>query len=235
MRLYLSSPTSQMHAHALRGRHVLLSYAMRQPVVTLDYAPTFRSVLLDSGAYSEFTTGKKVDLAAYVDWAAPLLPQSVAVAGLDDLSGDWRRSLANYEAQPGAFPTFHVTDPDELLDDLVALAESRNGWLGLGMCGPQKVVRPEKERWLRRAVGRVREVQKRRLHLHGWALVRYAFVPGIDSFDSSRWIHLAQSIKAHHNTRCLTMSECVSVAVKQILRAPRALRPGPAEEPTLFG
>jgi hypothetical protein len=235
VRIYLSSPTSQMQAHLLAGRRVLLSYAMRQPVIVRDYVPTFRALLLDSGAYSEFTTGVKVDLTAYIEWAAPLLPQSDAVAGLDDLSGDWRRSLVNYATFPESFPTYHLTDPPELLDDLVQLASERNRWLGVGMCGRQTHIDPLKERWLRSTLDRIREREPRRLHVHGWALTRYAHCPGLNSVDSSRWVYLAQSIKTHHNTCHLSMAECVSIAIKQILRAPRSTKEPPVDEPSLFG
>src|SRR4051794_22197616 len=85
--------------------------------------------LIDSGAFTEFTTGKKVDVAAYADWAARWDGHADAVAGLDDIAGDWRKSLANYEAFPAGFPTFHETDPPELLDELIPMAADRGRWV----------------------------------------------------------------------------------------------------------
>lgn len=222
MDIYFSSPSTQTHAAALKGRRVLLSYAMRQKVVYRDHVPTFRRVLLDSGAWSAFTTGKKVELAAYIDWALPLLglPHVVAAAGLDDLSGDWRQSLRNYQAFPRGFPTFHVSDPAGLLDDLLAICRERKLWLGLGMCGRQQSIDRDKERWLRDALGRI----PGDVHVHGWALTRYAHVGGMHSTDTTRWLWLAQSIQAHHHTSQLTTAEAIGVAVKQILRLPRGLK-----------
>ena len=56
MIVYLASPNTQQQAEHVAGMPVLLSYACYSP-------------WLDSGAFSEFARGKKIDLAAYSDWA----------------------------------------------------------------------------------------------------------------------------------------------------------------------
>src|SRR6185312_13390256 len=176
--VYLSSPGSQAHADHLSGMPVLLSFACCGKWVK-DYESSFGRVMLDSGAFSELNSGKKVDIGAYADWARARLHYVDAAAGLDDISGDWRRSLANYEAFPEGFPTFHETDPPELLDELIAMARQRGRWIGLGLLPP----RGGKEKWVRAACERIPED----LHVHGWALRGYSHVARLDSLDSTNW------------------------------------------------
>ena len=79
-----------------------------------------------------------MDLGAYREWAERWKGHADAIAGLDDIRGDWRRSMLNYEQMPLGFPTFHDTDPWELLPDLVALARERGRWLGVGLKPPRE-------------------------------------------------------------------------------------------------
>jgi hypothetical protein len=228
--VYLSSPGSQMHASHLGGMPVLLSFAAYTDGKTAretwveKYAPSFARILIDSGAFSELNTGKKVDLSAYADWAARWGDMADAVAGLDDISGDWRRSLANYEAFPAGFPTFHETDPPELLDDLIPLARSRGNWLGLGLLPP----RDGKERWVREACERLPPD----LHVHGWALRGYTRVARLDSTDSTNWFRDAWQILNDPKTKHLTPSEAVEIVVKRYARWHRIVRGGDGQGDT---
>ena len=135
------------------------------------------------------------------------------MAGLDDIRGDWRRSLANYEAVPGTFPTFHDSDPPELLDDLVALAKTRGRWLGLGLVPP----RHGKERWIRDACSRIPED----IHVHGWALRAYTHIRRLDSVDSTNWWRDAMSIR--QKLPWLTYGEALGIVVKRYQRETRAI------------
>lgn len=231
MIVYLSSPGSQMHATYLEGMPVLLSYAAYTNGRTTgktwveDYAQSFGRILIDSGAFSELNTGKGVDLAAYAEWCERWLPVSDAVAGLDDISGDWRRSLANYQAFPAGFPTFHETDPPGLLDDLIPLARERGGWLGLGLLPP----RDGKERWIREALSRIPDD----LHVHGWALRGYRNLPRLDSTDSTNWFRDAWQVRTDPKTRHLTPSECVDIVVKRYRRESRIIKDA-GSGPSLF-
>lgn len=69
------------------------------------YQASFSRLLIDSGAYSELTGKAKVDLGRYREWSQRWQGHADAVAGLDDISGDWRRSLRNYAEIPWGFPT----------------------------------------------------------------------------------------------------------------------------------
>lgn len=221
MNVYLSSPGNQMHADYLSGMPVLLSYATYRPWIA-SYEPSFGRTLLDSGAYSEFSSGVKVDLAAYMDWAAARYESADAVAGLDDISGDWRRSMANYEAYPQGFPTYHETDPAGLLKELVAMAKERGGWLGIGLVPP----RNRKGMWLRETLEQIPPG----IHVHGWALREYTHLRRIDSVDSTNWFRDAWEYS--NRMPFLTPAEALELVIKRYQRWRRSYL---TEEDTLFG
>jgi hypothetical protein len=218
MTVYLASPNTQQQAEHVCGMPVLLSFACWSPWIDR-YQQTFRRLLIDSGAYTEFTTGKRVDINAYAEWAARWEGHADAVAGLDDISGDWRRSLANYEAFPGGFPTYHETDPPELLDDIIGLASLRKQWIGLGML-PETRRRRSGEDWLRDALSRIPES----IHVHGWALRAYTHHRRLDSVDSTNWWRDAMQVRTIPQLSHLTYGECLEIVVKRYQRETRVIR-----------
>ena len=208
IKIYLASPNNQLQAEHCIDQATLLSFACVRPWIE-SYIPAFGSLLIDSGAYSQMTTGKAIDVQAYKDWVEPLLPMIDNWAGLDDINGDWRQSMRNYEA--GGFPTIHDTDPPELLDDLIPLAEERGNWIGIGLKPP----RQGKEKFLRGVLDRIPP----HLHVHGWALVAYRYLNRIDSFDSTFWWHQVQDLRPKFPW--LTPGECLELAIKQVRRYSR--------------
>lgn len=219
----MSSPGSQMHADHCAGMPVLVSFALYDRWVD-DYVSSFGRVLIDSGAYSELTGKAKVDGEAYRDWQQRWAETAHvdAIAGLDDIRGDWRRSLKNYDLY-GGFPTFHETDPPELLNDLLPLAQDRGGWLGIGLLPP----RGGKWRWVKETLARV----PAGLHVHFWAGGEYAGHPRVNSADSTNWFRDAWNYK--NAMPFLTPAECVELVVKRYQRERR--KPvDPAMTPDLF-
>src|SRR5882724_10499639 len=102
---YLASPNSQQQAEHCSGMPVLLSYAcfgkwMHQ------YQMSFSRILIDSGAFSVLNSGKRVDIYQYKDWSRQWMGHADAIAGLDSIRGDWKRSLRNYGKIPWSFPTW---------------------------------------------------------------------------------------------------------------------------------
>lgn len=225
MTIYLASPGTQQQAEHAADMPVLLSFACYTRWQDR-YQQTYRRILVDSGAYSEFTSGRPIDLGAYADWAGRWVGHADAIAGLDDIKGDWRRSLANYERFPLGFPTFHESDPPELLDELVSLARGRGGWIGLGLLPP----REGKERWVRDACARIPEG----LHVHGWALRRYTHVRRLDSADSTNWWRDAMQLRTLPDLAHLTYGECLEIVVKRYQRWTRQLKDAEPDMP-LFG
>ena len=210
---YLASPNSQVQAASVGGMPVLLSCAIYAPWMD-KYQASFDRVLIDSGAYSELNSGKVVDLDQYVDFAARFDGRADAIAGLDDIRGDWRRSLRNYER--GGFPTFHDTDPEELLPDLIDISRERGGWLGVGVLPP----RQGKRDWLQRTLERIPDD----IHVHGWALRLYRDEPRLDSVDSTNWWRDGMKLRTLPDTKHLTYSECLDVVVKRYQRERRVIR-----------
>lgn len=230
MTVYLASPNTQQQAEHAAGMPVLLSFACYSPWVDR-YEATFRRILIDSGAFSELNSGAKVDVGAYAEWAARWDGHADAVAGLDDIAGDWRRSLANYERFPAGFPTFHETDPDGLLDDLIPMARERGRWIALGLLPATRQAR-RGEGWVRAACDRIPDD----LHVHGWAMRAYTQVRRLDSVDSTNWWRDAMKLRTIPDLAHLTYGECLDIVVKRYQRWQRAIRdPARDDMPLLEG
>jgi hypothetical protein len=178
------------------------------------YQHAFGRLLIDSGAYSAFNSGQKIDVAAYAEWSRRWDGHADAVAGLDDIAGDWRQSLRNYEAMDNGFPTIHDSDPPELLKDLIPIAQARGGWLGVGLEPP----RQGKERFVRWVCDNVPED----LHIHGWALRAYAHIRRIDSMDSTNWWR--DAFKVRRDLPWLTYGEALQIIVKRYQREARMFK-----------
>lgn len=202
-----------MHADHLAGMPVLFSFATYNPWMD-DYQQSFSRLLIDSGAYSELNSGKTIDGAEYRDWCPRWKEHADAIAGLDDIRGDWRKSLANYEAF-GGFPTIHDSDPEALLADLIPIARDQGrNWLGIGLVPP----RTGKERFVRWVCDNVPSD----LHVHGWALREYTHVRRLDSVDSTNWFRDAW--KYRNAMPFLTPAECVELVAKRYQRERRVIR-----------
>lgn len=215
-----------MHADYCRGMPVLVSFAIYAKWLD-DYVPSFARVLIDSGAFSEFNSGKVVDGAEYRDWQARWRDAAHvdAIAGLDDIRGDWRKSLRNYELY-GGFPTFHESDPPELLDDLIPLARDRGGWLGVGLIPP----RAGKWEFVRATLDRIPPG----LHVHVWAGGEYSGHPRVDSVDSTNWFRDAWKLGTLPDTAHLTQAECIEIVIKRYQRAARKPAVPCQAQPGLF-
>lgn len=216
MDVYLASPNSQLQAHSANGMPVLLSFASYKPWLD-QYVPSFRRVLRDSGAFSDLAAIKagkprRVDLQAFRDWSEP--HKEDAIAGLDDILGDWQLSLKNYQAIEWSFPTIHDSDPPELLPELVAMALERNRWLGIGLMPP----REGKERFVRWVCANVPSA----IHVHGWALRMYSHVARLDSVDSTNWWR--DAMKLRQQLPWLTYGECLDLMVRKYQRWTRLIR-----------
>ncbi len=218
MTVYLASPRTQQQAEHLSGMPVLVSFGCFSPCLRKGYLQSFDRVLVDSGAFGELNSGIKIDLEEYRAFSGPFIGRADAIAGLDDISGDWRRSLRNYAAIDWTFPTWHNTDPLELLPELCAMAVDRGKWLGIGLKPP----RENKETIIRQALEMVPES----LHVHLWAGRAYTHIRRIDSVDSTNiWL---DAMKLRKNLPWLTYGECIAIVVKRYQRWNRNI----AEEST---
>ena len=221
MTVYLASPNTQQQAEHCAGMPVLLSFAIYRDWLNKGYQQAFRRILIDSGAFSEFSTGKPIDVDEYATWAERWVGHADAIAGLDDIAGDWRKSLRNYERFPGGFPTFHETDPPELLDDLVEMAQDRGQWLGFGLLPP----RTGKEVFVRRTLDRIPDG----IHVHGWAMREYTQCRRIDSVDSTNWWRDAMQLKTIGHLKHLSYGECLEIVIKRYQRWNRTVKENSTE------
>ncbi len=222
--VYLASPNTQQQAEHVESMPVLISFACWSSWMD-SYAASFKRILIDSGAYSEMNSGVSVSGEKYLDWCHRWCGHADAIAGIDDISGDWRRSLSNYEKY-GGFPTIHDTDPPELLGDLVQIAKERGGWIGVGLKPP----RENKENFVRWACDHIPDD----LHIHGWALRRYTNVRRLDSVDSTNWWRDAMKLRTLPDTSHLTYGECLEVVVKRYQRWARVVRSDVEKQGVLF-
>ena len=214
MIFYLGQPGNQMQAHLLKDMPVCLSYANFSPWMW-QYAPSFSRVLIDSGAYSTLNSGKQIDNGAYIEWVEEWRGKADAVACLDDISGDYKQTIANCRTMPYGlgFPTIHDTDPIEILPDLIELAKWHGNWLGIGLEPP----RHGKETFVRDVCERVPDG----LHVHGWALGLYAHIQRLDSVDSTNWMLDAMKIR-----RCLPWVTFAEACELMVSKYRRWQRPG---------
>lgn len=229
--MYLSSPLNQMQASHAAGMPVLLSFG-ELGAIKKDKKPwydswqqSFKRILIDSGAFKAFTTGKPISGEAYLDWWPRWQGHADAIAGLDDIHGDWRKSLRNYEMY-GGFPTIHDTDPPELLKDLLSISLDRGNWLGIGLKPP----RDGKEKFVRWVCDNVPE----ELHIHGWALRKYSNIRRIDSFDSTNWFKDSWKLLNSPELKHLTPAECLEIVVKRYQRESRQIKDQSTETENLF-
>lgn len=212
MMTYFASPSNQMVASHLNGLPVLLSFAEWRTCID-SYQQSFSNILIDSGAYSEMSSGVVIDIEEYAEWASRWVDRADAIAGLDDIRGDWRKSLKNYERL--GFPTFHDTDPEELLPELIDISRERGNWLGIGLLPP----REGKEEWVMRTLERIPDD----IHVHGWAMRRYRHLTGFSSMDSTNWWRDGMMVRT--KLPWLTPSESLALVMLRYERESRNVRP----------
>jgi hypothetical protein len=219
MRCYLSTPGSLAHAHVAAGANVLISAAYA-PDWLLKVASTFERVMWDSGAYTAFTQGTVIDLDAYAERARSI-PWADSAACLDDISGDWRQGLANWDAHPWMFPVYHDTDPPEALEAILERLQDKDRgrfrpaalqWIGLGMKPPRNA-----GAWLGRTLERIPPG----VHVHGFAMRGFTETlvdaRGSDcSADSINWILDSRQIL--QALPWLTPCEALDIVVKRYTR-----------------
>lgn len=225
MRCYLSTPGSLAQAQACAGANVLISFAYASTWF-VNFAPAFGRLLWDSGAFTAYTKGKTIDLDAYAETARSV-PWSDAAASLDDISGDWKNGLANWDRYPWMFPVLHDTDPPQALDailerlcdkDRARFRPSSQQWIGLGLKPPR--AQGPARRWLAGVLPRIPVG----VHIHGFAMRGFGDVLIADrgaecSADSVNWMLDAR--KVMQDMPWLTSVECVEIVAKRYDREHR--------------
>lgn len=137
MRVYFTGMplATSDYLRLMRGRHVMYSFPCRGRAAYRELS-RFSSVVLDSGAYSVWRRGLRIDLGAYADYCHSVSARVEWYASLDVI-GDWRageKNLAAMEARGLApVPVYHLGEPWGLLEDLVSAYERVALGRGSGM------------------------------------------------------------------------------------------------------
>jgi hypothetical protein len=100
--------------------NILISYFYLKAVEKVRPLADFKGhrMMLDSGAYSAYNSGKSVDIDALIEESKkPIWDEAVGLDVIGDAEGS--RKNARYMADKGskAFPVFHIGDPWDLLKE----------------------------------------------------------------------------------------------------------------------
>lgn len=105
------------------------------------------NLMMDSGAYSAWRTGNPIDLVEYCDWLEEHQHRIGPYAALDEIDPDdpvnaARRSYENLEYMLGRglcpIPVFHIREPFEWLERILATKVPYVGLSGTSLIGDQR-------------------------------------------------------------------------------------------------
>lgn len=225
MIIYLATPGTQLHAECMAGCHVLESFALKanEPWM-VRYRPTFAGMMLDSGAFSEMTSGKPVDLEAYIGYALEHGAAYNSVVNLDVISGDvtervdagMRNLQRMRDAGLDPLPVFHQGEPWSVLEDL-----AERGRVGLGFQRPIRCA----EQYLDGCFSRLQTG----VRVHGFAMAneRYTGRYPFHSVDTATWIYELRALSAISGQgsdvlQYLTQGELLRLVILKYERLPMA-------------
>jgi len=221
-RLHFAGINTRPLAAAAKGQDVLISFAdiKKSPAFWAWMRPLlegghFRSVILDSGAFTELSQRKlgkvfKVSVDEFAAFAAEHQALFTWVANLDDIEGNTEVSNANYQAICAAgvrnvVPVFHEGEPAAQLAHCVELAKAGRGILAVGAQRPKGSLVPSKVvAFLAALFPQLTALDPARtVAVHGFGLTRYASdaCPGtsngfpFDSTDATTWIAEACAVE----------------------------------------
>ena len=146
-----------------------------------------KRLFLDSGAFSAFTQGKKIDIDAYADFVKANEKYITTYATLDVI-GDYKGTEKNtrYLESKGLhpLPTFHFGSPYEVLEKMVDEYEGQ--YIALGGLVPLALDRTTMQAHLDKCFSIIKTRVK--VHAFGvngvWAWLRYPFY----SADATSWL-----------------------------------------------
>lgn len=200
VRIYFAGLNTARLAEALEGEDVLISYAdilRRSGVWSREIRPrlergAYRSVILDSGAFTELTERQRgvaeplhVDVRDYGRFALEFGHLFDEIVTLDDIEGDVERSRRNTAHLESlglqVVPVFHQGEPWSVLEALVR----RYDRIGLGVQRVNGRPAPGAFDWTAEALERVPSS----VSVHGFGMTRFARrLPRMDTTDSTTWI-----------------------------------------------
>jgi len=165
---------------------VLVSYVYLKQWLKSRHEYDVRDWVMDSGAFSAFKSGKRIDLQEFINVCLELQavdPTLVEVFGLDVIDS-WEAGLRNVEEMwrqgVRAIPTYHKGEPEEVL---LHLGETYPK-IAVSGTGGKPMHRNEKIRFFNQCLSRVWPAK-----VHGFAVVDAACLRALPfhSVDSSSW------------------------------------------------
>lgn len=145
------------------------------------------NIFLDSGAFTAFTQGTRIDIDHYIDTIKKLgIPQYAVL----DVIGDYKATAKNlaYMESKGLrpIPTFHNGSPMEVLEQMLA---TDYDYIALGGLVPLATNRVALQAWLDKCFAIITKQPKlKKVHLFGinstWCWLRYP----IYSADATSWV-----------------------------------------------
>jgi hypothetical protein len=184
-RVYLawsSAGVATLHKHKEdRAINLLVSYAIWDQYLKTKDGINIKSMILDSGAFSVFNSGKTIDINHFIHIAKT--SGAGEVFALDDMVS-WQRSQMNtlkiWNAGIAAIPVYHMNEPIEYLD--WCCKHSPCGKIALSS---RIKTRPE---WLAQMFGHIwKEHGPIKIHGFGMASSRALEAQPFDSVDASSW------------------------------------------------
>lgn len=198
-----SAPTVRLaHTHGAQGDNILLGRKgvaqigdESKPALLVSFVYlsgflrnkakyAYRDWVLDSGAFSAYNSGTVISLSQYIDACQQLLatdPTLTEVYALDVI-GDWRGSLRNYDAMlkagVPAIPTFHATDPPEMLAEVCAMHDK----IAVGGC-----VGMNPSRRIEVAAQVFARVWPKKIHGFGYGMREAIMALPFHSVDATTW------------------------------------------------
>lgn len=218
-RIYFAAVNTSNLCEAFRSERVLETFADVRPLMDR-YRPLFHSMALDSGAFSEMTTGKPIDLSAFIDFCHAHGRFYDFIASLDSITGGPDVNVSNWRTMldrgVDAIPTFHQGESLSLLKDYCVEAPM----IGLGFQRPIKDARP----WLDQCFNVIPST----VRVHGWGMTNYTDLP-FWSVDSRTWFFEVRALLAvkgqgSASLGCLTTAELIEIVKKKYLRLPLRAR-----------
>lgn len=170
---------------------VLLSFAYRGAVTTDDslaYGGSTADFLIDSGAFTAFTKGEKIDRVEYCEWLLKEAKYITHAAALDVI-GDWKASAKNYEwmlnrlgDKVKILPAWHLGSPLEELDRLCRETD----YMAIGGCVPYS---KQPKVLMRHLIQAHKVAAKHGTKLHGLGITGRETMTRLPwhSVDSSAW------------------------------------------------
>jgi len=185
-------------------KNILVSYEYKNALAPVKWTPEY--LIFDSGAFSAWSAGKKVDVVGYADWAVEAsknFPHVVCV-NMDVIPGQFGRTSTAAERKAGmalslknadylrsrgldVMEVFHQDEPREFLDLLIS-RQTEKGVLGISPRNDVQVGR--KIEWQKTLTSYLFQTRGKNFpRTHGLAVTSFDMLANFPyySADSSTW------------------------------------------------